>query len=108
LRLGKGHCLAKGCVEGKKLLWLLERGLNLSGSAGVDFLLSFQPEQMAYNSYYGATDYPVTKVLREPVYAEVRMVGRTDPNIVLVLGDCWATASPKPYSLPQWDLLVNG
>ncbi|TTH99987.1 Zona pellucida sperm-binding protein 4 [Bagarius yarrelli] len=80
LRLGKGRCSVKGCVE----------------------------EQMAYNSYYSAADYPVTKVLREPVYAEVRIVGRTDPNIVLVLGDCWATASPNPYSLPQWDLLVNG
>ncbi|TTH99996.1 Zona pellucida sperm-binding protein 4 [Bagarius yarrelli] len=80
LRLGKGRCLSKGCEE----------------------------EQIAYNSYYSAADYPVTKVLREPVYAEVRIVGRTDPNIVLVLGDCWATASPNPYSLPQWDLLVTG
>ncbi|MCJ8750486.1 hypothetical protein PDJAM_G00268590 [Pangasius djambal] len=80
LRLGKGQCVAKGCVE----------------------------EQVAYTSYYSATEYPVTKILREPVYVEVRIVGRTDPNIVLVLGGCWATASPNPYSLPQWDLLVNG
>ncbi|XP_027012513.2 zona pellucida sperm-binding protein 4-like [Tachysurus fulvidraco] len=80
LRLGKGLCLSKGCVE----------------------------EQIAYNSYYSASDYPVTKVLREPVYVEVRIVGRTDPNIVLSLGNCWATSSPNPYSLPQWDLLVSG
>ncbi|XP_060796678.1 zona pellucida sperm-binding protein 4-like [Neoarius graeffei] len=80
LRLGKGSCVTKGCVE----------------------------EQVAYTSYYSATDYPVTRVLREPVYAEVRIVGRTDPNIVLTLGSCWATASPNSYSLPQWDLLVNG
>ncbi|MCJ8740445.1 hypothetical protein PDJAM_G00059220 [Pangasius djambal] len=80
LRLGKGQCVTKGCVE----------------------------EQVAYTSYYSATEYPVTKILREPVYVEVRIVGRTDPNIVLVLGGCWATASPNPYSLPQWDLLVNG
>ncbi|XP_053503792.1 zona pellucida sperm-binding protein 4-like [Ictalurus furcatus] len=80
LRLGNGHCVAKGCAE----------------------------DEVAYTSYYSAADYPVTKVLREPVYVEVHMVGRTDPNIVLVLGGCWATASPNPYSLPQWDLLVNG
>ncbi|XP_026766387.3 zona pellucida sperm-binding protein 4 [Pangasianodon hypophthalmus] len=80
LRLGKGQCVTKGCVE----------------------------EQVAYTSYYSATEYPVTKILREPVYVEVSIVGRTDPNIVLVLGGCWATASPNPYSLPQWDLLVNG
>ncbi|XP_053503435.1 zona pellucida sperm-binding protein 4 [Ictalurus furcatus] len=80
LRLGNGHCVAKGCAE----------------------------DEVAYTSYYSAADYPVTKVLREPVYVEVHIVGRTDPNIVLVLGGCWATASPNPYSLPQWDLLVNG
>ncbi|XP_060753965.1 zona pellucida sperm-binding protein 4-like, partial [Neoarius graeffei] len=80
LRLGKGSCPTKGCVE----------------------------EQVAYTSYYTAADYPVTKVLREPVYVEVRIARRTDPNIVLVLGSCWATASPNPYSLPQWDLLVRG
>ncbi|KAF4086458.1 hypothetical protein AMELA_G00106630 [Ameiurus melas] len=80
LRLGNGHCVAKGCAE----------------------------DEVAYTSYYSAADYPVTKVLREPVYVEVYIVGRTDPNIVLVLGGCWATASPNPYSLPQWDLLVNG
>ncbi|KAF4086379.1 hypothetical protein AMELA_G00105000 [Ameiurus melas] len=80
LRLGNGRCVAKGCAE----------------------------DEVAFTSYYSAADYPVTKVLREPVYVEVHMVGRTDPNIVLVLGGCWATASPNPYSLPQWDLLVNG
>ncbi|XP_060799558.1 zona pellucida sperm-binding protein 4-like [Neoarius graeffei] len=80
LRLGKGLCVTKGCVE----------------------------EQVAYTSYYSATDHSVTKVLREPVYVEVHIAGRTDPNIILVLGNCWATTSPNPYSLPQWDLLVNG
>ncbi|KAI4889817.1 hypothetical protein NFI96_032474, partial [Prochilodus magdalenae] len=80
LRLGNGRCVTKGCMQ----------------------------EQAAYTSYYGDADYPVTKVLREPVYVEVRMLGRTDPNIALVLGHCWATSSPDPYSLPQWDLLVDG
>jgi len=62
----------------------------------------------AYTSYYSVADYPVTKVLREPVYVEVRILERTDPNIVLMLGHCWATQTPSPLSLPQWDLLVNG
>ncbi|XP_036437105.1 zona pellucida sperm-binding protein 4-like [Colossoma macropomum] len=80
LRLGSGQCVTKGCVQA----------------------------QAAYTSYYSDADYPVTKVLREPVYVEVRMLGRTDPNIALVLGRCWATSSPDPFSIPQWDLLVDG
>lgn len=80
LRLGNGQCNTKGCVE----------------------------EDVAYNSYYMDSDYPVTKVLRDPVYVEVRMLERTDPNLVLTLGRCWATSKPNPMSLPQWDLLVDG
>ncbi|KAK2904845.1 hypothetical protein QQF64_032981 [Cirrhinus molitorella] len=80
LRLANGQCFAKGCVE----------------------------EDQAYSSYYGEAEYPVTKVLREPVYVEVRILERTDPNIVLNLGRCWATSNPDPQSQPQWDLLVNG
>ncbi|KAG1932812.1 zona pellucida sperm-binding protein 2 isoform 1 preproprotein [Pimephales promelas] len=80
LRLANGQCVTKGCAEGDE----------------------------AYTSYYSVADYPVTKVLREPVYVEVRILERTDPNIVLMLGHCWATQAPSPLSLPQWDLLVNG
>ncbi|XP_039516105.1 zona pellucida sperm-binding protein 4-like [Pimephales promelas] len=80
LRLANGQCVTKGCAEGDE----------------------------AYTSYYSDGDYPVTKVLREPVYVEVRILERTDPNIVLMLGHCWATQAPSPLSLPQWDLLVDG
>ncbi|ROL50520.1 Zona pellucida sperm-binding protein 4 [Anabarilius grahami] len=80
LRLANGQCVTKGCAEGDE----------------------------AYTSYYTDADYPVTKVLREPVYVEVRILERTDPNIVLMLGHCWATSTPSPLSLPQWDLLVDG
>ncbi|KAK7891456.1 hypothetical protein WMY93_023419 [Mugilogobius chulae] len=80
LRLGNGQCTMKGCVE----------------------------EDVAYTSYYMDSEYPITKVLRDPVYVEVRLLDRTDPNLVLTLGRCWATASPNPYSLPQWDLLIDG
>ncbi|KAI7799384.1 zona pellucida glycoprotein 2.2 [Triplophysa rosa] len=80
LRLANGQCVTKGCAEGDE----------------------------AYTSYYGEDEYPVTKVLREPVYVEVRILERTDPNLVLLLGHCWATSTPSPLSLPQWDLLVDG
>ncbi|KAI4905250.1 hypothetical protein NFI96_024614 [Prochilodus magdalenae] len=80
LRLANGQCVTKGCLA----------------------------EQAAYTSYYSEADYPVTKVLREPVYVEVRLLGRSDPNIVLTLVHCWATSSSNSLSLPQWDLLVDG
>ncbi|RVE71936.1 hypothetical protein OJAV_G00056940 [Oryzias javanicus] len=80
LRLGSGQCLTKGCHE----------------------------EDVAYTSYYNDADYPVTKVLRDNVYVEVRMLERTDPNLVLTLGRCWATTSSFSNSVPQWDLLIDG
>ncbi|XP_016095491.1 zona pellucida sperm-binding protein 4-like isoform X1 [Sinocyclocheilus grahami] len=80
LRLANGQCVTKGCAEGDE----------------------------AYTSYYSDADYPVTKVLREPVYVEVRILERTDPNLVLMLGRCWTTSTPSPLGLPQWDLLVDG
>ncbi|XP_052461895.1 zona pellucida sperm-binding protein 4-like isoform X9 [Carassius gibelio] len=80
LRLANGQCVTKGCAEGDE----------------------------AYTSYYSDADYPITKVLREPVYVEVHIMERTDPNIVLMLGRCWTTSTPSPLSLPQWDLLING
>ncbi|XP_077378199.1 zona pellucida sperm-binding protein 4-like [Festucalex cinctus] len=80
LRLGNGECFSKGCVE----------------------------EEAAYNSFYTAADYPVTKVLKQPVYVEVRILDRSDPNIVLNLERCWATTTPNLNSIPQWDLIVDG
>ncbi|KAL6485966.1 hypothetical protein MHYP_G00053580 [Metynnis hypsauchen] len=47
LRLGNGRCVTKGCVQA----------------------------HAAYTSYYSDADYPVTKVLREPVYVEHSSVG---------------------------------
>ncbi|XP_062379331.1 zona pellucida sperm-binding protein 4-like [Sardina pilchardus] len=80
LRLGNGVCTTKGCSE----------------------------ESVAYSSYYTESDYPVTKILRENVPVEVRILERTDPNIVLTLGNCWTTPTPDSSGMPQWDLLVNG
>ncbi|KAE8290910.1 Zona pellucida sperm-binding protein 4 Zona pellucida glycoprotein 4 [Larimichthys crocea] len=80
LKIGNGQCHSKGCVE----------------------------EEAAYSSFYTPDDYPITKVLREPVYVEVNILERSDPNIILNLEHCWATSTPSPNSLPQWDLLVDG
>uniref|UniRef100_A0A3B5KGX2 Zona pellucida sperm-binding protein 4 n=1 Tax=Takifugu rubripes TaxID=31033 RepID=A0A3B5KGX2_TAKRU len=78
--LGSGQCTGKGCVE----------------------------EDVAFNSYYSEIEYPITKVLRDPVYVEVALLERTDLNLVLTLGRCWATVGSNPHSYPQWDLLING
>ncbi|XP_040200990.1 zona pellucida sperm-binding protein 4-like [Rana temporaria] len=64
-------------------------------------------KDLAYGSYYSEGDYPVVKVLREPVYLEVRIIRRTDPNLFLVLNDCWATNSADPTLLPQWPILFD-
>lgn len=65
-------------------------------------------EDAVYTSFYTPADYPITKVLREPIYVQVNVVERSDPNLVLNLEHCWATSSPGPHSLPQWDLLIDG
>ncbi|KAM7003474.1 zona pellucida sperm-binding protein 4-like [Tautogolabrus adspersus] len=80
MRLANGQCNTKGCNE----------------------------EDVAYSSFYTQEDYPVTKVLRDPVYVEVQLLEKTDPNLVLTLGRCWTTTSPNPHSLPQWDILIDG
>ncbi|XP_053575619.1 zona pellucida sperm-binding protein 4 [Bombina bombina] len=62
----------------------------------------------SYAAYYAEVDYPVVKVLREPVYLEVRILRRTDPNLVLVLNDCWATQSTDASQQPQWPIIAQG
>ncbi|CAL8372938.1 unnamed protein product [Arctogadus glacialis] len=80
LRLGNGVCTTKGC-------------------GAVD---------VAYDSYYVDSDYPVTKLLRDPVYIEVRLLNMMDPRLILTLGRCWTTTQLNPHSRPQWDILVEG
>ncbi|XP_034031399.1 zona pellucida sperm-binding protein 4-like, partial [Thalassophryne amazonica] len=80
LRLANGQCFIKGCDEG----------------------------EAAYSSFYTEENYPVMKFLRDPVYVEARILGKTDPKLVLTLDHCWATSGSNPHSLPQWDLLVDG
>ncbi|XP_063812327.1 zona pellucida sperm-binding protein 4-like [Pseudophryne corroboree] len=61
-----------------------------------------------YTPYYADGDYPILKVLRDPVFIEVRILRRNDLNLVLMLEQCWATTSESPVELPQWPILVDG
>lgn len=62
----------------------------------------------SYGAYHAEGDYPLVKVLRDPIYVEVRLLQKTDPNLVLVLHQCWAAPSTGPAAEPQWPLLVDG
>uniref|UniRef100_A0A674DLP1 Zona pellucida sperm-binding protein 4 n=1 Tax=Salmo trutta TaxID=8032 RepID=A0A674DLP1_SALTR len=79
LRLAKGTCDTKTCKD----------------------------ESSAFTSFYTEEDYPLTKVLRQPVYVEVRILEKKDPNLVLLLEHCWTTSDPSPVSMPKWDLLIE-
>ncbi|XP_053242056.1 zona pellucida sperm-binding protein 4-like [Podarcis raffonei] len=60
-----------------------------------------------YSKYYANGDYPVVKLLKDSVFLEVRILQRTDPDLVLVLHECWATPSTNPLQRPQWPILMN-
>ncbi|XP_043910258.1 zona pellucida sperm-binding protein 4-like [Protopterus annectens] len=65
-------------------------------------------KESLYHSYYTDDDYPVVKVLQDPVFFEVRILQRTDPNVVLKLENCWATPVSESRARPQWNILVDG
>ncbi|XP_059511268.1 mucin-17-like isoform X2 [Stegostoma tigrinum] len=64
--------------------------------------------EKSYSTWFADEDYPLVKFLREPVYVEVRLLHRTDPNIELVLNDCWATQTLDPHQAPRWSILLHG
>ncbi|NWV72572.1 ZP1 protein, partial [Dasyornis broadbenti] len=61
-----------------------------------------------FPSYHLAGDFPLVRVLRDPIYMEVRLLQKTDPNLVLVLHHCWASPGSHATSQPQWPILVDG
>uniref|UniRef100_A0A8C8J714 Zona pellucida sperm-binding protein 4 n=1 Tax=Oncorhynchus tshawytscha TaxID=74940 RepID=A0A8C8J714_ONCTS len=79
LRLAKGTCDTKGCND----------------------------ESRSFTLYYTEEEYPITKVLRQPLNVEVRILERKDPNLFLMLEHCWTTSDPSPVSMPQWDLIIE-
>ncbi|MBN3308303.1 ZP4 protein, partial [Amia calva] len=62
----------------------------------------------AYTSYYAPLDHPVVRVLQQPVFVEVRVLNREDPDLVLLLDNCWASTSDDPDDGLRWDLLEKG
>ncbi|KAM6392347.1 zona pellucida sperm-binding protein 1 [Pluvialis apricaria] len=62
----------------------------------------------SYSSYHPDGDFPLVRVLRDPIYVEVRLLQKTDPNLVLVLHHCWASPSTDVAAEPQWPILVDG
>ncbi|KAK6294993.1 hypothetical protein J4Q44_G00342190 [Coregonus suidteri] len=64
-------------------------------------------QDVSYDLFYQTEDYPVVKHLREPLYFEVELTQSTDPQIELVLENCWATLHEDRTSLPSWDLIVD-
>ncbi|XP_044025912.1 zona pellucida protein AX 1 isoform X2 [Siniperca chuatsi] len=64
-------------------------------------------EDSSYNHFYQAEDYPVVKYLRQPLYFEVELMQSTDPQLALILNNCWATLHEDRTSLPSWDIIVD-
>ncbi|XP_078506869.1 zona pellucida sperm-binding protein 4-like [Lissotriton helveticus] len=64
-------------------------------------------KDQTYSAYYSIAEYPVLKVLRDPVFVEVRMLQRTDPALMLVLNQCWATPSSDAHQSMQWPITVD-
>ncbi|KAK3542320.1 hypothetical protein QTP86_022482 [Hemibagrus guttatus] len=61
----------------------------------------------SYDAFYMAEEYPVVQYLKQPLYFEVELMQSTDPQIELVLENCWASANHRG-SVLSWDLIVNG
>ncbi|XP_053301876.1 uncharacterized protein LOC128460657 [Pleuronectes platessa] len=65
-------------------------------------------EDSSYNFFYQAEAYPVVKYLRQPLYFEVELMYSSDPQLELILENCWATLHEDRTSLPSWDIIVDG
>ncbi|XP_063790491.1 zona pellucida sperm-binding protein 2 [Pseudophryne corroboree] len=73
----------------------------------LSLVMSIYPD-VTYGTPYRDNQYPVVKTLRDAIFLEVQVLNRNDPNIELVLDDCWATMFQDPESYPQWSVVVDG
>ncbi|XP_040920443.1 uncharacterized protein LOC121199643 isoform X2 [Toxotes jaculatrix] len=64
-------------------------------------------QDSSYEIFYQPEDYPVVKYLRQPLYFEVELMQSTDPQLELILENCWATLHEDRMSLPSWDIIVD-
>ncbi|CAL8315674.1 unnamed protein product [Lota lota] len=62
----------------------------------------------SYELFYQTKDYPVQKYLRQPLYFEVALLQSANPQLELILDNCWATLQEERTSLPSWDIIVDG
>ncbi|XP_061843345.2 uncharacterized protein [Nerophis lumbriciformis] len=62
----------------------------------------------SFKAFYGASDYPISKYLQQPLYFEVELVRSKTPKVSLELENCWATENKDGTSLPRWNLIING
>ncbi|XP_069841015.1 zona pellucida sperm-binding protein 2 [Dendropsophus ebraccatus] len=76
-------------------------------NGSIVFVMNIYPD-LSYQMHYSDDQYPIVKTLREPIFLEVQVLNRNDPNIELVLDDCWATMSQDPNASPQWNVVVDG
>uniref|UniRef100_A0AAV2K7W1 ZP domain-containing protein n=1 Tax=Knipowitschia caucasica TaxID=637954 RepID=A0AAV2K7W1_KNICA len=61
----------------------------------------------SYTSFFQPEDFPILKVLQEPVFMEVSLDSSSDPRLELVLENCWASSGADRHALPRWDIIVD-
>ncbi|KAA8583108.1 uncharacterized protein LOC116706520 [Etheostoma spectabile] len=85
------------------------RSFNPTAEIGLGQLMVHMrlSQDSSYRHFYQAEDYPVAEYLRQPLYFEVELMESTDPQLELILENCWATLHKNRTSLPSWDIIVD-